>query len=267
MNKLTYLLLLLLTFSFANTANSSTNSATNNTIRRVRIDFTTPLNYTKQILIGFTSNNIASDGIDYGYDALNFQDLDDDLNWVIEDENYVIQGVGEYANYKQYPLGLFLTNTGEFQISLNSLENFETEINVYIYDALLDTFTSIVDGNYTNSLPTGDYQDRFYVTFSDNINVINFETNSATLSTSDINTQKPTIQYLKSSKELNISTNNSTSITGLKLYNLNGQEISSTTNINKNNYKLPINNVSGNYVIVNVYTNDKTVTKKLLLIH
>jgi len=266
MNKLTYLLLFVLTFSFINTANSNTSQSTSNAIQRVRIDFITPLNYTKHLLLGFTPNNAATDGVDYGYDALTFENLDDDLNWVIENENYVIQGVGQFDSTKQFPLNLFLSNSGEFQIVLNALENFDNNINVYIYDAQIDTFTSITESNYVNNLHSGDYQDRFYLTFSNDSTQNNTERNN-TLSLNDSEILAPTIQYLGATKEISIKTNNSASITALKLYNLNGQEILSTNNINSSNYKLTFANITSNYVVVNVYANNHKMTNKLLLIH
>ena len=49
-------------------------------IQRVRVDFETPLGYVRHLLLGFTPDNAASDEMDYGYDALCFDDLDDDLD-------------------------------------------------------------------------------------------------------------------------------------------------------------------------------------------
>ena len=95
--------------------NTSNNQATqSSTIQRVRIDFTTPTGYVRHLLLAFTSNNAASDGFDYGYDGMVADDFPDDLNWMIEDDRYVSQGVGAFDQTKKYPLGLFLTNSGNF---------------------------------------------------------------------------------------------------------------------------------------------------------
>ena len=72
-------------------------------IQRVRLDFVGPMGYTRDLLLAFTSDEIASDGVDYGYDGLLFDKLPDELNWMIEDDRYVIQGVGHFDNNKYYP--------------------------------------------------------------------------------------------------------------------------------------------------------------------
>jgi hypothetical protein len=113
-----------------NTSLGNTNgqSSQTSTIQKIRINFVTPLGYTRQLLLGFTSDNSASDSFDYGYDARNIEDFPDDMNWLIDNDRYIIQGVGAFDETKKYPLGLFLTNSGSVDMSLNSLENFDSPI-------------------------------------------------------------------------------------------------------------------------------------------
>ena len=54
-------------------------------IQRVRVTFKSANGYTRYLLLAFTPNDTASDGFDYGYDALNIDNFADDMNWIIED--------------------------------------------------------------------------------------------------------------------------------------------------------------------------------------
>ena len=79
------------------------------------------------MLLGFVPNNLATDYFDYGYDAMNTESFPNDLSWLINSEPYIIQGVGDFDESKLYPLGLYLSDSGEIEISLNTLENFDLE--------------------------------------------------------------------------------------------------------------------------------------------
>ncbi len=169
---LTYLLffaILTLPVNAENTHLSTQSSLAENSssIQRVRIDFTMPNGFVRHLLLGFTPDNTATDGVDYGYDGLNPDDFPDDLNWIIEDERYVIQGVGAFENTKIYPLGLFLSNSGDIEIKLTGLENFTEDINVFVFDAKLNTYTQLNDANYSGYSDSGDYTDRYFITFLD----------------------------------------------------------------------------------------------------
>ena len=188
-------------------------------IKKVRLDFTTPQGAVRQILLGFTPNNEASDGIDFGYDAADWNNFSDDLNWIIEDYRYIIQGVGRFENTKIYPLGMYLSETGNVNINLSSLENFNEEIDVYIYDALLDTYTLINETDYTDTIEAGANLDRFYITFS----IPEESSDNNTLSSNEFDKTEIAIKYLNNSKEIYIASNNSVAIEEVQLFNIEGK--------------------------------------------
>ena len=271
MNKTTYLTLIVLllnTIVFASTNNANNNNQTQSyEIQRVRIDFVTPLGYTRHLLLAFTPDNAATDAIDYGYDAYNYENLPDDLSWRIENHNFLIQGVGAFDVSKQYPLGMFLSNSGEVQIALNSLENFETEIDVYVYDSYLNTFTSINDSNYINSLYSGEYLNRYHITFTNDLSLINFANSSAQLSIDEFELESASIRYIKNTSQINVDTQNSTTINSLKVYSINGQLLFEKQNIFDSSFKTTINNIQSSTVIVQIENNNKASLSKLLLVH
>jgi len=260
MNKITYLcFVVLFCISFGLSGQTSE-------IQRVRIDFVSPLDFTQHLLLAFIPNDLASDGVDYGYDGPVFYNYPDDLNWMIEDKRYLIQGVGTFNSAKYYPLGMFLTNSGEIEIALDELENFDTPIDVYVYDAQLNTFTSINDSNYVKSLSKGDYLDRFYITFTNDYELIDISAKYASLSIEDNVIGEPTFKYLKGTNELLIKTNSVVNLTEVSLYNILGKNLYSLQNIKSNSIRIPLLNLKTNSsLIVSLTTEDGKHSNKHII--
>ena len=225
-------------------------------IQTVRIDFENPEGFTRQIALGFTPDNIATDGVDYGYDALNIGDLEDDLNWMIEGNRYIIQGVGAFKLDSYYPLGMFLSNSGDISISLNRLENFENEINVYLYDLEYDRYTLLNETDLTQNIAVGNYINRFFLTFSDHIHTEII--NDYKIETNESEIEVIAVTYSKVSDELFVKGLSSDEDTILNLYGLDGRKIGaynnysetqviSTSEIPRGIYLLTIENSSFSY--------------------
>lgn len=192
-------------------------------IQTVRIDFQNPDGFTRHLALGFVSDNSATDGVDYGYDALSIEDLQDDLNWMIEGQRFIIQGVGAYDPSKYYPLGMFLINTGDISISLNTLENFENDIDVYLYDAFLDTYTLLNSSDFDISLTADTYLDRFYITFSTTAHIE--IANDNLLSIDEDKLKRVKIWHSKSNQILQISGISDIDNTVIYLYSMEGREV------------------------------------------
>lgn len=194
-------------------------------VQRVRINFTGPDGYTRHLLLGFTTDNAATDNYDYGYDALNIDNFPNDLNWMIEDGRYVIQGVGAFETTKAYRLGMFLNDSGNIQIGLQSLENFDEEIPVYVYDSLNGSFTPINNFNFELNISEGNHTERFYLTFSNSIELL-IESNAILLSTHDYIKDSIEITYYYNSNQLVVEGNNSELfIKEVELYSLDGKKV------------------------------------------
>lgn len=239
-------------------------SAFADNIQRVRIDFTMPNGFVRHLLLGFTPDDAATDGVDYGYDALNMDTFPDDLNWMIENDRYLIQGVGTFNDNKKYPLGLFLENTGDIKIDLNSISNFETPINVYIYDAELNSYTQINNSSYAATITKGEYLDRFYLVFKDDSDSTNF---AKSLSTDEYNLEDTKVSYLNNTKELYINTNETYTIKNIHVNNLLGQEIFYLANVNSKLIKIPLHTNQTKYGIVTIETNEGDYLSKKIAIN
>ncbi|MBA6154722.1 hypothetical protein [Gelidibacter maritimus] len=212
------LIYLCMAFFCCLTVYAQTDTKSKSNIQRVRIDFKTPEGFVRHLLLAFTKDNSASDAIDYGYDARNRDKLSDDLNWLIDSQRFVIQGVGAYNELKRYPFGMFMSNSGPIEISLTALEHFDTPIPVFIYDAWRETYHKINEVSYKNTIDSGVYTDRFFIAFSNNKSY-------QILSNQDNSLNEVSLNYFRNSKTLNIKTQGIP--LQLKLYTLQGQLISS----------------------------------------
>lgn len=265
MRNITYLCLLFFTlFSFqSNAGNHSLKSAKYyEEVQRVRITFTMPTGHIRHLLLAFTPDNAASEGVDYGYDASNADNFPNDLNWIIEEGRYVIQGVGAFDNTKFYELGMFLSDAGNIAINLFALENFNEPINVYIYDALLNTYTSINDASYINYMESGTYLKRFYLTFN-NVFPANLQQNP--LNNEEFSFEKIDIRYLKNADMLQISNQSVAKIDKIEIYNALGQHLFSKFYSNENSIQIPLNAIKTDVVIVKLTFNQKHLGKKILI--
>ena len=263
MNKLTYLYTWVFGALFFGLtpaiANSSESAVAFNQPQLVRIDFTMPNGYVRHLLLGFTPDNAATDGVDFGYDALNLDNYPDDMSWIIDNQAYVIQGVGAFDETKQYPLGMFLSNSGNIEIALDQLENFDNPIDVYHYDAENNTHTLLNEFDFQKNMTEGNYLNRFIITFNQN-SVSN--PNQDLLSVQDQTKEATSITYLRNTKELRCTSNQN--ITQIEIYNIIGKRIGQFPNINRKEFKLPLYINKERYGIVKIYTRNGQTSKKVV---
>jgi hypothetical protein len=252
-SKLLCLLSFVLCFNFAQAQSE---------VQRVRIDFENPDGYTRHLLLGFVTDNSATDGFDYGYDALNIDDLPDDLNWMIEDNRYVIQGVGEFNTSKYYPLGMFLSNTGDISISLAELENFNQDIDVYLYDYQEDSYTLLNASSFDENLTADTYLDRFYITFSTSAH-LTIASNSL-LSTDDNEISDLKIWHSKQNDKLYVKGIKESNDTSVAVYNIEGKKLSDVK-ISNLNYAIDTSEMSTGIYMVKINSDTISHTRKVCI--
>ncbi|WP_055443314.1 HYR domain-containing protein [Lacinutrix himadriensis] len=235
------------------------NNDTSGLIKRIRLNFTSPEGAVRPLLLGFTPNNEASDGVDYGYDALNTDYYPSDMSFIIEGEKYVIQAVGAFNTENMYPVTIDLGISGNIQIALTELENFNEEIAVYIYDALLGTYTQINTANYQVELDPGSHSDRYFISFQD----------ETELNIEEEQFSNVVINYLTASSEIYINVPNGTEIKQVYLVNLLGQTVKSWNGTNaplSRECRLPVKKISEGTYIIKVITSDNTLINKKVVV-
>ncbi|WP_405571604.1 LamG-like jellyroll fold domain-containing protein [Winogradskyella sp. Asnod2-B02-A] len=243
----------------SNTSSEASNNPQNEDNNQfIRLDFITPDNATRQLVIGFMDNTNATDGVDYGYDGLNTDSFPNDMSFNIDGEKFIIQGVGPFDETKSYPLDIDVANGGNIEIVLNSLENFNDNRAVYIYDALEQNYISINNQNFQIHLEPGNHSNRFYLVFQED----------ETLSTINNEFENVNVKFLLDTDEIYIKTPSSVQIKQLYLINVAGQSIASwnATNLQMSNIiKIPIKNISEGAYIIKAETETGTFNKKIII--
>uniref|UniRef100_UPI003A92F63D HYR domain-containing protein n=1 Tax=Bizionia sp. TaxID=1954480 RepID=UPI003A92F63D len=230
-----------------------------NLFKLIRLDFSSPEGAVRHLALGFTPNNEASEAVDYGYDALNTDDNPSDMSFQIEDGKYIIQGVGEFNAENMYPVTIDMGMTGNAEIALTDLENFDEDPDVLVYDALLGTYTRINVTPYQTNLDAGTHEGRFYIVFQED-NVLSTETDEF---------PNVIVNYLNSTNQIYIKVPYSMDIKQVYLVNMLGQTIKSWNSTNaplSQECKIPVRQLSeGNYIIKVQTTDNQTINKKVIV--
>jgi hypothetical protein len=170
--------------------------------------------------------------------------------------------VGEFNENKSYPFGMFLSNSGDITISLNALENFENPINVFIYDALSNSFSRINDNGFTLNIENGEYLNRFFITFQ-NINPP-AGANGA-LSINEYSLDELSIKSILNSREIVIDTRSNLKINKVEILDVLGKKVSNIKNIDNTKLTIPTHHINSKIIIVTVYTNNGIIRKKIII--
>ncbi|MFQ6601033.1 T9SS type A sorting domain-containing protein [Flavobacterium sp. C3NV] len=211
--------------------------------------------FTRQLALAFVPE--ATDGIDYGIDALNMDDdLPSDVTFWLENGSYVIQGVNFDENKKIALTVKAATNT-TFKFFIPEVINFDTTQKIYIYDALDDSYHDVKNGTYEVTLAPGVYNDRFKVAFRD-----------ATTLGVDSNTIKQFfISQDNVNRNLKASNPNNFSLKSFKLYDILGKTVLSKKDLGTNeNYTFSTSGLSsGVYITEFLTTDNQRFTEKIVI--
>lgn len=211
--------------------------------------------FTRQLALAFVPE--ATDGIDYGIDALNMDDdLPSDVTFWLENGSYVIQGVNFDENKKIALTVKAATNT-TFKFFIPEVINFDTTQKIYIYDALDDSYHDVKNGTYEVTLAPGVYNDRFKVAFRD-VNTLGVGNNSIKqffISQDNVN------------RNLNASNPNNFSLKSFKLYDILGKTVLSKKDLGTNeNYTFSTTGLSSGIYITEFLTVDnERFTEKIVI--
>ncbi|WP_123812145.1 LamG-like jellyroll fold domain-containing protein [Mangrovimonas sp. DI 80] len=246
---------------FLRQANSQEQQSQNSSSlpKKILLGAKTPEGSLRTLLLGFVTDAIVTDGYDYGYDARNRDSYPSDISWSINEEPFVIQGVGEFDSSKQYPFIVKIATAGTIEISLMELKNFQEDIDVYIYDSLLGTYSQINNISFQTILNEGEYIDRFYITFQD----------SNALSLEELNKEKIMINYFNSTHDIYIKTSENIKVKQVYLINTIGQTVKAwnMTNTPKmsNELRIPVSKISEGSYLVKLVTEQGSYNKKLII--
>ena len=227
----------------------------NNYNTKIRLGFNTANNYHRQLLIGFM-NDLATDGVDRGYDGYQIDTQKNDVYFLIDNAEYTIQGVGSFDVTKSYLLGVKTDITGNVQFVIDTAEFLPANQNVYIHDKETSIYYDITKEPAAVNLSAGTYNSRFELTFQID----------KALGTGENEFPESMIIVYNNEikKKLVISKNQSVDIIEVSIYNIVGQQLSILKKVpNGNTVEIPFNVQSGVY-IVKIFTDKGVISKKII---
>jgi hypothetical protein len=200
---------------------------------------------------GLTNNYEA------GYDAEMFDKQPSDLALKMNDRDgsYVIAGVDYLDEDMRIPLELYLDKNREVTFHLDALENMNATI--YLEDAVEGVSYNLSESTAILSLSTGDYTDRFFISFKDR----------TVLSTNDLSFNKDfSLFYDGNLKQINVQTKNDAVVLSMKIYNLLGQEVQINNFAQKLEKEtiIDVSHLSSTIYVVKLATNKGVFSKKII---
>lgn len=227
----------------------------NNYNTKIRLGFNTANNYHRQLLIGFM-DDLATDGVDRGYDGYQIDTQKNDLYFLIDNSEYTIQGVGSFDVNKSYPLGVKTDTIGNVQFVVDSAEFLPANQYIYIHDKETSIYYDITKNPAVVHLSAGTYNTRFELTF---------QTDKALgIGENDLPESMIIVYNNEIKKKLFITKNQSVDIKEVSIYNIVGQQLSTFKKLaDGNTIEIPFNVQRGIYLI-KIITDKGVVSKKII---
>ncbi|WP_367757574.1 LamG-like jellyroll fold domain-containing protein [Flavobacterium sp. WC2430] len=242
--------------------NNESDKAEKKNYKKIRLGFDSNNTAHRQTLLGFMDEK-ATIEMDYGYDGLNFDEYPNDMYFMCGENQLVIQGVGSFDKNSSYPIGVKSDTEGKVVFMIDSLENFDKNQNIFIYDNSNNTYHDIKNKNFEVMIPIGEYNDRFSLRFTDKTLSTNNSNNNIDLEVDSIN-----IIHFPKRNSIEIYNNSDhTIIKKVTLYNVSGQSIINwdIENQNRQNIQLPVKKISSGIYIVKIKTSDGEISKKIIV--
>ena len=210
--------------------------------------------YYRENVIAFRDNS----NLEYNKftDAINRSLLENDTYLLAENTPVIIKSVA-FDPTVRIPLGIQAEgNNSSFEISANQIIGLSDDIEIYLFDAEYQTYTDIKDGSFIISLPEGNHDDRFEITFMD----------SDLLNTVEVNLNDLQVFQNKDRSELNILNPNQLALDQVQLFDINGKMIFSYDLDIRETYVFSTANLSdGVYIVSLGISGGNDLHKKIII--
>ena len=237
---------------------SQTNYDTNQGDVRMkfRIGFNSINSVHRQLLLAIDEN--ATLDVDWAYDAKMNESQIDDMYWIINGEEYVIQASDEAEVSTIYPLGIKTNTDGINTITIDALENVPNDMNIYVHDIALDIYHDLRQSDYEVFLNAGEYLGRFEITF---------DTTPESLGIDDETISNIDVLYSNDIEKIVLINPNFINVKSIELFNILGQSVYTIEAISESGYsEYEVKNLSTGTYIIKLYTvSGSVVTKKVLV--
>ncbi|WP_169513774.1 LamG-like jellyroll fold domain-containing protein [Christiangramia portivictoriae] len=246
---------------------SDENNYEKDTRHKIRLKLESPKGYHRQILA--TADVNTTDGFDLGYDAPLIENNVEDLYWMIDDSEFVIQGVPDFNKARVLPIGFKIAEAGEFTIKIDELENIQNDIDIFLYDTELEEYHDLMKSDYkvtTDSV--GIFNEKYQIVFQ----------KIAEETSEEVVEEKPEVieeegpefldmRYLRQTDEIALYNPDLQNIDFVELYSVSGQKIMTFREIpTEESISLRIQQkLSSAVYIVKIYVGDKSYSKKVII--
>jgi hypothetical protein len=222
---------------------------------KIRLMFSSPKGYHRQLLIGVDEN--ASNNFDLGYDGVIIDIGSEDMYWKAQGAKLVIQAVPNFNVDQEFPLELKIAQTGVATIKVDVLENVDASTDIYIKDALTGKTTKINNEPFQVTLDAGTYTNRFSLTFAP----------QNTLAVAEDILEQGLLVFMNNiTSELQIKNTIQAQITKVYLYNSLGQlQQTWTKNLENLVNTLPIIHKATGMYLVQITTTTGVMSKKVII--
>ncbi len=226
---------------------------------KIRLGFNSPKGYHRQILA--TADGNTSNSFDLGYDAPLIENNVEDMYWMIDDTQYVIQGVPNFNIDQVLPIGMRISQEGDFSIEVEEKENLSKDFKIYLLDKTDSTYYDISTEKYESTATPGDFNDRYEIVFHKPVDKI--ENPEEDLEEFD----NLFVDYSRDTREIRLTNPDRMRVDHVEVYSMNGQRIEGFDNIGDvQSIDLPIkSNLSSAVYIVRVFSEEKQYSKKVII--
>ena len=224
--------------------------------------FESPKGYHRQILVAADAN--TTDGFDLGYDAPLIENNMEDMYWLVDETEFVIQAVPDFNLDQVLPLGIKISETGEYTIKIDAVENIDAGFDIYLKDLKTDEYFNLTKEPYNATAEeTGFFNDRYEIVFSKPhkekpvVDKPEIELDDSLLG----------LQYLKETDEISLFNPDLMNVDLVELYSISGQKIKTFKDVpSEESILLRINQkLSSAVYIVKVYSGEKVISKKVII--
>ncbi|MFD1095117.1 LamG-like jellyroll fold domain-containing protein, partial [Salegentibacter chungangensis] len=195
--------------------NDQRTSFAQDTRYKIRLAFHSPAGYHRQILV--TADSKTTNGFDLGYDAPLIDDNKEDMYWLINNSEFVIQAVPNFNLDQKLPLGIKISEEGKFEIEIDELENLPDHMDIYLKDNSDTTYYNLRKKAYKTDITPGTFNDRYELVFTKQIKEVQELPREIEFN----------IRYSRKDMEFILGNPNLLAVDKVMIYNLNGQTVDS----------------------------------------
>ncbi|MDG5490470.1 LamG-like jellyroll fold domain-containing protein [Psychroserpens sp. SPM9] len=246
---------------FLRTAASSnvndTTSEENEVMQKIRLEFSSVdgPSSRRELLLGFST--WTSDGYDYGYDAKNSNENDDDLNLILNDELMMIQSYGPISEDKAVALALRTSGDFNYRIKATVLEHIAEDQAIFLKDNWTGTYFDLKSGEaYEFNSEEGTFYNRFEIVFQ----------TESTLST-EVTDIDATLIYFNNSTKTLFAKGLQANVQELVIVNMLGQTVRDFKELSAQDLEqgLELKGLNLGAYVVCLKTNQAVKTKKIII--